>query len=291
MKFVISVPGYNERCGGSSVLLELAKRLSQKGHDTKVFMIDGNKTNNPIYSNFFHDNVVDDETIVIYSEMDVGNRLGAKKVVRLVLYGAHMYDSYEVNEIIYYHAPFCKNNNTKQFLTVLRWPPGFENKGMERKNNMCYAIKKGMRIPEIRKYIHKHGVVQGINVEGKSHKELIEIFNTTKYFYCYDPCCFLVIMALMCGCIVIQHPIPGYTAEEWMRTINITGLNGIAYGVDGLRRAEETIQYAQQDCENLRIVSDSSIDKFISDMQTESYDTSPCYKFNDSPYSLQHVMK
>lgn len=294
MKFVVSVPYYSERCGGTSVLLELARRLYERGHDSKVFLHDRtNEHINPIYSVYTYDERVDDDTIVIYSEMDVGNRLHATRIVRLVLYGSHMYDRYDPNEIIYYHAPFCKNNRTDQLLTILRWPTGFENQHMIRTNRACYAVKKGVRIPEIRKLVNDTNTLKdkGINIEGKGHAELIKIFNTTKYFYCYDPCCFLIIMALMCGCVVVQCPIPGYTSEEWKYTINIMGLNGIAYGETDIERAEKTIDNAIDDCMKLKQFSETSVDKFVNSIATGTHNRVKCYKFNESIYSLQHIMK
>ena len=98
-------------------------------------------------------------------------------------------------------------------------------------------------------------------------------------------------MALACGCIVIQHPIPGCTAEEWRYTIGLQGLNGIAYGAENVAHGEATIADAPKDIAKLKQQSEESVDSFIRDLKIGNYTYEPCYKFSDSPYSLQHVLR
>jgi hypothetical protein len=114
------------------------------------------------------------------------------------------------------------------------------------------------------------------------------MFNTTKYFHCYDPCCFLFIMALMCGCVVVQHPVEGYSEEEWRYTIGIGDLPGIAYGYDKIQKAEETIGEAYAKCVEFLNNMDKTIDRFVHEIETGTYDTKECYRFTESPYSLLH---
>lgn len=294
MDFVVVAPPYAQLCGGTSVLYDFARRLHEKGHNAKVFVEGHTHVSNPIYNTFTDGSDITDTTIVIYPESIVGNPARAKTIVRLVLYGAHLYDQYEPNERIYYHAKFCKNNPTQKFLTILRWPPGFFNKGLARTNRSCFVVKKGMRIPEIRSLIQSPSFPRGrdsVFIEGWSHDALCDVFNRTTYFYCYDPCCFLIVMALLCGCIVIQHPVPHYTAEEWRTTIGLPGLSGIAYGEENLAHAHRTIADAPRECDILRRESDATVDAFLRDMKEGTYSTDPCYPFNTSPYALQHVVK
>lgn len=295
MNIVVVAPPYAQLCGGTSVLYELARRLDAKGCQARIYVHGGSPSSNPIYSEFISESDISDDAIVIYPEGIVGNPVRAKTIVRLVLYGAHMYESYEPHERIYYHAKFCKNNPTQKFLTILRWPPGFFNKGFHRTQRSCFVVKKGWRIPEIRAVVESPTFPRqndgSLLIENWSHDALCDVFNHSFYFYCYDPCCFLVVMALLCGCIVIQHPIPGYTAEEWRTTIGLQGLSGIAYGEENLAHAHRTIRAAPLECEALQKASDASVDAFIRDMQEGTYSTDPCYPFNTSPYALQHVVK
>jgi hypothetical protein len=91
-------------------------------------------------------------------------------------------------------------------------------------------------------------------------------------------------MALMCGCIVIQHPLNNYTADEWRRSIGLCGLNGIAYGAENIPAAEATIQYAVEDCMKFKKHNEETIDNFVRDME-ELY--KPCFKFDPgAPFSF-----
>ena len=51
MKFVIVVPSSAETSGGCNVLFALAKKLSDYGHDSKVFVVDKTYTST-IYTNY-----------------------------------------------------------------------------------------------------------------------------------------------------------------------------------------------------------------------------------------------
>jgi len=296
MKFAIATHmHYVETNGGLNCLLNLAKMLSERGHDAKVWVPPQCRyeyENNTIHPHYIEQHEMEDDRIALYLDCTLRNPLRAKKVVRYLTYGSHWYPDYDANEIVYYHAPFCKNNPAKKILTPLHWPTCLGNKGLPRTNDACYIVKKGSHYPEIRSAFSNPDTVSkinGIDIGQKSHGELVDIFNTTKYFYCYDPCCFLVIMALMCGCIVIQHPIRGCSAEEWKYTIGLQGLNGIAYGYDNLAHAEATIGDAYDDCMKLKQQTETSVDNFVNDMETGNYTFEPCYKFNESPYSLQHL--
>ena len=298
MKFAIATHmSFRETDGGLNCLIQLAKMLSDRGHDAKLWVPRADRhgyENNDVYPYYLEGETVEDDRIAIYIDCTTGNPLKAKKVVRYITYGSSWYPDYDANEIVYYHAPFCKNNPAKQRLMPVYWPPGLENKGLERTNLACFIVKKGSRYKDVREaFTNPYNLrrLQGINLQGKSHNELVDIFNTTKYFYCYDPCCFLVIMALMCGCIVIQHPFLGLTEDEWVYTIGLESLDGIAYGYGKLAHAEATISNARSGCLKFKEVSEASLDKFIEDMETGNYTYEPCYKFNDSPYSFQHCQK
>ena len=297
MKFVIATHiGFWERDGGLNCLLQLAKMLNDRGQDVKLRVPPGEKQGyerNKIYPHYFEGDSVDEDCIAIYIDCTLGNPLKAKKVVRYLAYGSHYYPNYDPNEIIYYHAPFCKNNPAKQRLMPTYWPEDLENKGLERINQSCFITKKGDRYRDVQEILaNKDNLSKiGIDLQYKSHDELIHTFNTTKYFYCYDPCSFLVIIALMCGCIVIQHPFLGLTADEWKYSISLESLDGIAYGYENLEHAEATISNARNTCLKFKQKSESSVDNFIKDMETGNYTIEPCYPFNDSPFSFQHRNK
>ena len=286
MKFVVVVADCYETSGASNVLFYLAKKLSEYGHDSKVHVI--NKTyTSTIYTNFHKDVYIDNEAIIITSEVTHGFSSYNNKIIRWILFGTMLYPKFNKNEIIYYIAPFCKHNPARQKLSLNYWPPNLENRNLPRTNESCYIVHKGFSNPIISFMFCNNKIpLKGLCLEGYNHEQLIEVFNTTKYFYCYDPCSFLVTMALMCGCVVIQYPIIGYTAEEWKHAINQPTLNGISYGHNNITQAEASIVYAKADCLKLKEENEISVKKFINDLETGNYTNEPCYPFNDSPNTI-----
>jgi hypothetical protein len=296
MKFVVvSHDTYRKTNGGLTVLLTLAKRLFERGHDTKIYLTrkEGYE-HNTYFARYHTSNTVDDDTIVIYIDIPEGNILNAKRVVRYITYGSHWYPNYTPNEMTYYHAPFCKNNPAKKRLCILYLDPCVKDLGLPRIYPAIHAIKKGIRIPGVRAtlghanaWTTSHGphIDHDIPLE-----QMVHVLNQTEAFYCYDPCSFMIIMALLCGAIVVQHPVDGYTEAEWRYTIGIGDLPGIAYGLENIPRAKATLAEAPEACRKLIAETEMHIDNFLRDMEM-GVKGEPCYKFNDSPYAIQHVMK
>ena len=290
MKFVITVHArYTETDGGLNCLLNLGKMLYERGHDARIYVpfehLAGYEKNT-IYSRYIRRRDINDEWIAIYIDSTLDNPTHLKRVIRYITYGSHWHSHYDPHEITYYHAPFSKDNNSQKFLTPSHWPTDLENRRVERIHESCFIVKKGQREVSVRNAIANPDTVgiRGTDLTGQQHEQLINTFNTTKYFYCYDPCSFLVIMALMCGCIVIQHPLDNYTADEWRRSIGLCGLNGIAYGAENIPAAEATIQYAPEDCMKFKKHNEESVDNFVRDME-ELY--KPCFNFDStSPFSF-----
>jgi hypothetical protein len=115
----------------------------------------------------------------------------------------------------------------------------------------------------------------------------IDIFNRSEYFFSYDPCTFLVVIALLCGCIVVQYPVEGYTEEQWMHTVGVpTKLKGFAYGIENIGYAQSTIGDAYGPCMDAVEYSNKSIKKFLHEIQTKTYNTDRCYEYDESPFSM-----
>jgi hypothetical protein len=296
MKFVIYTPNWDETSGGLNVLCILGEKLYNKGHDAMLWTNSlNNCTSNTIFSRFTNQIGFDDDTIVVYPELITGNPLKAKKIVRWILYGSHVYDNYDSNEIIYYFSPFCQNHFPTKMLQCHHFPPNLSFPTEPRTEQSCFVFKKGERSEWARKQfnINPH---KGFDLSVlKTHSEIINVFKKTKYFHCYDPASFLIIMALLCGCIVIQHPyIEGQTREQWEHSLGFDRfgkVKGLVYGNEYYSYAESTIHEAPQYLQKLFDFVDSTVDSFIQDMETGNYTNEPCYKFNDSPYSYQHVYR
>ena len=101
MRFVIHTPPWDQLSGGQNLLWVLGRKLYEKGYDASMWVENmSNQDKNTIFRRYTTDVGFDESTIVVYSEMIVGNPLKAKKIMRWVLYGAHMYDQFEPNEIV-----------------------------------------------------------------------------------------------------------------------------------------------------------------------------------------------
>ena len=289
------------------VEFELAKRISENGYPVKVYYPYG-EIHTGIYDNYATLNDVNDDTIAIYIHVVHGNPLNAKKIVRWIIYGVKVddYSRYQDNEIIYYHIPFCKNNKSTQRLFSCILPTNVRNRGEKRTSTICCAMKKGIDYEKNKIRIHLNQFPHDI-LKHKSKistisnltdpifwfdfsntlEEQIDVFNKTKYFYCYDPCSFMIIIALLCGCIVIQDPIDNYTEEEWMYAIGInTKLKGLAYGIENINYAINTIHEAYESCMEFINQRDTSIKKFLYEMENKTYNLDKCYEYSKSPYSL-----
>jgi hypothetical protein len=294
MKFVIYAPYSDQLCGGLNVLCTLSRKLHEKGHDTKIWS-HANFSEYTLFPNYTDQIGFDEDTIVIYPEMILTNPIQAKRIVRWVLYGAHLYDSYDPTETMYYFSPFCQNHLPKKLLQCFHVPPNLCFPTEPRTEESCFVLKKGYKSSWVRDHFYANHPT-GFDLSSlRQHSEIIEVLKKTKYFHCYDPASFVIIMALLCGCIVIQHPyIEGQTREQWEHSLGfdvIGKIKGLAYGDEDLSYAESTIHEAPEYFQKLFDFADSTIDSFIQDMETGNFTNEPCYKFNESPYSYQHCFR
>jgi len=293
--------------GGTTCEFEMARRISQYGYETKVYYpFENGSVVSGIYDKFATLEDVNDDTVAIYCahrlDSDL-NPLKAKRVVRWVALGVQkeLYNKFNDSDIIYYHAPFCKNNITSQRLFSCYLSPEIKNRYEQRTIDICYVIKKGIIMSKNfqRKeknqfphnffstgpisFLRRNPLIIDLDGYNLTLENSISYFNKSKYFFCYDPACFLVIVALLCGCIVVQDPIDGYTEEEWMYSLGIPKkLNGLAYGLQNIKWAKATISESYGPCMEYVAQSDISIKKFLHEMETGTYNTKPCYKYEET---------
>jgi len=306
MNFVIYIHNPHNHEGGTLVEFELAKRISENGYPVKVYYPFGS-VHSGIFDEYAQLEDVNDDTVAIYCHATKGNPLNARTVVRWVIYSIedNRHSLFGDNDIIYYHVPFCKSNITNQRLYVISWSDKIVNRNKPRDVKVCYVVKKGIEYLKNQKRVktgefphsfltrkqyiwtkkineNNQSVVE-IPAYAYSQEQCIDLFNKSEYFFCYDPCTFLIIMATLCGCIVIQDPIDGYTEEEWMYACGIpTRLKGVAYGIENIEYARSTIQEAGENKKQLMQASNLSITQFLRDMESKSYNMDKCYKYHEA---------
>jgi len=226
LKIVIYTPIFDITCGGIVVMHNLAKLINELHNPNiyaKLFNINGIKYKNIFCNNFANIQDIDDNTIVIYPEIISGNPLNAKHVIRWILLdlGIEMpinhYEKWDKKDLIYFWE--TKDTTNKYFKQLsCPWLNNiFYNKGLkfEERYKTCYLIKKSRLIHKNIKYIHNNDSICLDNII--SLKEKCEIFNTCKYFYCYDPNSMYVVYAALCGCIPILYPLEGVSKEDFMK--------------------------------------------------------------------------
>lgn len=193
MKYVIYAPKYDRKSGGIKVLYRLNSELLKRGLDSSIL--------------FWGNGLKDKDVCVIYPEIVRGNPLGAKRVIRYVLYfpGANGGDKvYDENEIVFsysdlYTASIKNKVSGKLFLTTTELEL-FYDRGLPR-DKVCFYLGKSkirdIRVPRDWEHIY-YGYPE------KRH-ELAELLCRSKMLYCFDPHTAVIQEAVLCGCPVVYH--------------------------------------------------------------------------------------
>lgn len=269
MKFIIYTYPYDENIGGVIVLHKLGHLLSQLGYDVLLWhpvntyvhgfygrlkfferkirywikqkeivksTVDLSPYNLPVAQS----GDIDKNDIVIYPEVVSGNPLGLTNVVRWLLYipCAHtgkikFSDSdlffYYLNE---YDYPVMNKFRENKLYVVEYFDKIYKQKNFGDRSGSCFMVRKGKD-----RILNAHPV-DAIQVDGKSHKELAEIFNRCEYFYSYDLYTMYSTYASLCGCKSIILPKEGLSKDEWLSTDEAR--YGMAYGFDDIQYALDT---------------------------------------------------
>ena len=249
IKIVIYTPKIYVNCGGIVILHYIAKvinDLNYKNIYAKLYTYDGTKYKNEFCNDFADPFEINDNTIVIYPEIIKGNPLNAKNVIRWILLdlGLEMpldhFINWNKSDIVYHWEP-SKLQNTKQ-LTVPYFNTKIKKYNNTTRSGSCYLIKKGRFM---HKNINNMHPSDSICIDDILIDEIINIFNKCKYFYCYDPNTFYILIAPLCGCITILYPLENYSKKDLFKNrMTCKGDyifdSGIAYG-----NSNEEIQYAE----------------------------------------------
>jgi hypothetical protein len=253
--------GYTNSTGANLTLIGYQAGYTNQGTSSIAIGNGAGKTNQGSYSICLgaNTNSTLNNTVVIYSEGISGNPLRAKYVVRWMLseLGKNVpYDyvnTWGKNELVYYFnsEPKIVNNPSDffKFLTVIYINPNIKNNNLNQRSNYCYTYRKS--------YYHNNvNIIHPTNsfeiTRSHSQEDYIKIFNTYKYFVSYDPLTFLSIIAPLCGCISIIHPVKNVTKEGWLKNSALYqyfkekgnfNIYGIAYGdsLEELEFAKKTI--------------------------------------------------
>jgi len=260
---------FNINDGGTVAQYYLAQLLDEKfGQNVRIVSCSGKKNiNNPLFNKYYnYEFPINDDTIVVYCEGTIGNPLNTNSVVRWMLseLGQNVprgrADTWGKKELVYYfnsELKFDKNpekiGTVYKSLSVLYLNPSIKNFQHKNRADYCFTLRKGTFMHKNIQYIHPEGSFELIKTHTQS--ECIGFFNKYKYFVSYDPLTFFTVIAALCGCISIVYKKDGMTKQEWIQTtaaseyIKYKGLDnlyGIAYGLEDIKYAEDTLHLVEE---------------------------------------------
>lgn len=274
-KFIIYAPGLSFKSGGFVVLHQLANDLLQLGHHAMLYNPNEETYQNIFCNNFAGMDDVDDSAVVVYPEIIEGNPLRAKNVVRWILCDIGKNSSTEITktwkaeDLVFHYSTFNSHYDPSSvevlFTTWIH--PAIENKKLKRSGS-CYLFKKASLFHKSINLIHPKDALM---IDPCSPEEIIEIFNRKEYFFSYDPYSFYDVIALLCGCIPVIYPMTNVSKLEWLKTrasfqlqAHVKGnLSGLAYGIDDIPYAKESLIDAEKEQKANHEFSKKTVVNFI----------------------------
>lgn len=282
------MPTFNFEDGGTVVQYFLAQKLEKLGHNVRICT--KNHIPNTIFCKYYNNDFpINDDTIVIYCEGVIGNPLNARKVVRWMLseLGQNVpidfLNTWSKKELVYYfnyekklYEQPKKIGSIYKLLTSLYLDPSIRQINFDERTGICYTIRKAHEIHK--KGIRKAHPSNSFEItRDHSKNDCIKIFNTHKWFMCYDSITFLYVMSALCGCIPVIYKVEGLSKKDWINTTAFADyfkykddytLYGVAYGKEEMKFAEDTIHLANDQLrEIIAFCNNKTIEPFSYDIQ------------------------
>ena len=278
---------YSEGDGGVNVLYYLAKKLEESGKNVRIYPTFG-MIPSPHFNKYYNNDFDITDCIVIYCEGTIGNPLCARYSIRWMLSELgqnvphHYMNSWNQKELVYYFNTENKIESATELqetiykiLPLIIIPPIFKNMNNVRiKNSCCFSIRKGAHMRKTLIQAHPQNSFE--ITRQHNHNNLFEIFNKFETFVSYDPMTFLIVMAVLCGCVSIVVPMPNMSKTEWLKTAavyrylsskNIESYYGIAYGEEDIEWAKSTIHLAKQQWDDIITYNNKFYELFIEDLK------------------------
>lgn len=281
-RFIIRAPTFTEASGGSISLHLLCSRLRARGEDAYVWparpdiLYGWPSLRNMAYeargwlrrysTGPFENPIARRadlaDAIVVYPEHMLGNPLRARNVVRWLLNKPGLLNRGRTNYgpddlYFYFQAAFddpAFNRDRDNHLMLLWINPIYRDWGLPGRQGTCHMMRKGAG------RLHVHGP-DSIALDGLDHEKMVEIFNRTERFYCYDLYTFYTINAALCGCIPIVVPDPEVSKEQWI--LLPKDRYGVAYGEDDIAWAVETRPDLHRELEALHAREEEMLEAFV----------------------------
>lgn len=281
VKYLVMSPEYNESSGGCIFLHELVHTLRSKGEDAALVPMGfvyprrlikrvgdlvkppGYATNPALDTPVEHKPRMTPQTVAMYPEMVRGNPLGAAHVARWLLYTPGVRHPYEFteNEMYFRVDEFADLPDlTGGAPDLFMWKVNrtYRNENRPDRKGACFIVRKWKDGP-------RHPVTDSaIQLDGKSHEEINEIFNRCDTFYSYDDATMYSQYAAISGCLSVVIP-SGDGSRDEMLANHMLGRYGIAYGFEDekIAHARATAHLVQGLLEEREKAGLATVDRFI----------------------------
>lgn len=270
INFVVISPEFNANSGGIIALHKLADKLCKFGEIAYINV----PTLKSSSAKFIEKNDLStldlNQTMVIYPEIISGNPLNAKYVTRWLLNTPGLIagdGKYSENDLIYKYWQYFNAPDETKVKGELRCLDlkldVFINNNSPRIGE-CFLIKKGYKTKRV---LNKHSY-HSLNLDAFiSDEYLVNVFNEKLMFVSYDTMTYHSIQAALCGCISIVIPDENISKEEWIQKAPINKY-GIAYGLNDIAWAKQTMHLVKGHLESLEQECDQLIKNYIHDCYT-----------------------
>jgi hypothetical protein len=285
ISFLIYAPPYDELSGGAIVLHKLCFLLNSMGYKSSIWPYFHNdsltkrlkrmiglrrrgKKNSYRLSSHYPNNLaknsdLNKSTVVIYPEVIAGNPLNHDKIIRWFLHKPGFHTGtidFGDNELYFFFDQHSNdsdiNSNNDNKLSVVSVNPEYKDLELSGRNGSCYIMRKGHDRSTV------HNLNNSIKIDGKSHKEIAQIFNQSEFFYSYDEMTMYSQFAALCGCTSIIIPENYNCRQDWVNNHPI-GKYGVAYGEEDIEHARSTQHKLRNYFDELEEKSKEEVIQFI----------------------------
>jgi len=277
--------------GASISLHRMAYELASKGHYVYIFnepyyphpnieVIPTRRTINDggWWSNFEWELMIFNSyrTVTLYTQLTWGNPFSTIHNARWILhdYEPDQWSSYDPEDYIYNFGTFKVPEGTKQTeLTIFDYNfDKFYNTNNPNRKGFGHIIHKFT--PEWgRKFLKNFGSTEIPHFNGRKNLDyLVEEFNKYEYLLTFDDKSYYTSAAALCGTkSIILNPKENITPFEY-RMNNPIQMCGVAYGMNDIKWADETIGLVRENLLQLEQRDKKTIDNFIEDWNKKIYE-------------------
>jgi len=278
---------FDDKIGGVTVGYELCKILDNMGINIRICAT--NKIDNSIFTKYYNDEFNLDETLVIYGETVSGNPLKCKYVARWILAPLGICSpvgitkTWSKTDLVYYfnsEKKFELNpdliGNIYKTLTYIYINPLIKNKNNHIRTGCCHTFRKMINMHKYVRYIHPSESFE--ITRQHSQEDYVNIFNEKEIFISYDPLTFMSVIAAMCGCVSVIAKLQGCSSQcelfeptsiaQYVKEKKIERLYGIAYGIDEVEWARDTIHLVEDQWKDIMaFFKEKTIIPFLEDLK------------------------